>query len=193
MGYLFAICVENSSELDKDNVNRKYKGRVVFQGNRVVNQYYDAAIFQDLGSAPATLEAAKVADFYGCAPGNDVDIADAEQAYVQADMKGTPTWVALPEDARLHPEWKRKWGHMRRPVCRLKKALYGHPDAGTFWEEKVDAHVQRVGFIPVGCEWPSCYFHPKMKLFLVVYVDDFKLAGPTGNLDKRMGPAKTRP
>ena len=84
MGYLFGICVEKNSELDKSNPQRKYKGRVVFQGNRVVNQYYDAAIFQDLGSAPATLEAARIADAYGGFKDHDVDIADAEQAYVQA-------------------------------------------------------------------------------------------------------------
>ena len=34
MGYLFAICVEKNSELDVNNPLRKYKGRVVFQGNR---------------------------------------------------------------------------------------------------------------------------------------------------------------
>ena len=133
----------------------------MFQGNRVVNQYYDAAIFQDLGSAPATLEAAKVADFYGCADGYDVDIADAEQAYVQAEMKGTPTWVCLPEEDRP-AWWKKKYGHLKRPVCGLKKALYGHPDAGTFWEEKVDAHVKKVGSKSIGSEWPSCYFHARM-------------------------------
>ena len=30
--------------------------------------------------------------------------------------------------------------------------------------------------------WPSCFFHDKLRLFLVVYVDDFKLAGPRANL-----------
>eukprot|EP00974_Lingulodinium_polyedra_P110417 10678474-Lingulodinium_polyedra.AAC.1 len=71
---------------------RKYKYRVVFQGNRVVDQNYDAAIFQDLGSAPATIEASRAADAYGAAPGHETEVADVEQAYVQADMTGTPTW-----------------------------------------------------------------------------------------------------
>eukprot|EP00972_Heterocapsa_arctica_P007196 1050179-Heterocapsa_arctica.AAC.1 len=31
---------------------------------------------------------------------------------------------------------------------------------------------------------PSCYFHEKLKLCLVIYVDDFKLAGPTCNLKR---------
>ena len=180
MGYLFGICVEKNSELAKGDPSRKYKGRVVFQGNRVINQFYDAAIFQDLGSAPATLEAAKMADFYGCAPGQEVEIADAEQAYIQAEMKGIDTWVCLPEDRRL--TWWPKT--MKRPVCRLWQAWYGHPDAGTYWEEKVDSHCKRVGFEPIGPEWPSCYFHPQHQLFLVIYVDDFKLAGPTANLKK---------
>ena len=34
----------------------------------------------------------------------------------------------------------------------------------------------------MGPEWPSTYVHPKLKLYLVAYVDDFKLCGPTTNL-----------
>ncbi len=34
-GYLFGICVEKGSELPKGDKGRKFKGRVVFQGNRV--------------------------------------------------------------------------------------------------------------------------------------------------------------
>jgi hypothetical protein len=71
---------------------------------------------------------------------------------------------------------------MRRPVVQLKKALYGHPDSGTFWEKHCDKHVRTVGFLPVSEEWPSCYFHRSLKLYLVIYVDDFKLAGPSNNM-----------
>ena len=39
-------------------------------------------------------------------------------------------------------------------------------------------------FIPVGEEWPSMYFHKKLQLLLVIYVDDLKLAGPEENLTK---------
>ena len=37
MGYLFGICVEKNSELLAGHPSRKFKGRVVFQGNRVVD------------------------------------------------------------------------------------------------------------------------------------------------------------
>eukprot|EP00969_Alexandrium_andersonii_P068489 3021797-Alexandrium_andersonii.AAC.1 len=50
-----------SADLSK----RKYKYHVVVQGNRVVDQNCDAAILQDLGSTPATLEASRIADAYG--------------------------------------------------------------------------------------------------------------------------------
>ena len=30
--------------------------------------------------------------------------------------------------------------------------------------------------------FPSCYYHPSLELFLVVYVDDFKMAGPQKNM-----------
>eukprot|EP00969_Alexandrium_andersonii_P187833 8299871-Alexandrium_andersonii.AAC.1 len=100
MGYLFGICVGQNSELEPTNPLRKCKYRVVFQGNRVVDQNYDAAIFQDLGSTPATLEASRVADASGAQPGFSTEVADAEQAYVQAELKGAPTWVCLPPNQR---------------------------------------------------------------------------------------------
>ena len=71
------------------------------------------------------MQADKAVDFFGCLPGHVIEVADAEQAYIQAEMKGDPT-----------------------------KALYGHPDAGTYWEQKCDAHVKAVGFVPIGLEWP---------------------------------------
>ena len=147
----------------------------------MVDQNYDAAIFQDLGSQPATMEASKAADFYGCVPGHALHVADAEQAYVQAPMKGTPTWVAIPPEH--YPEkHKHLYSKLKRPVCRLLRSLYGHPDSGTNWEEFADAGIKKSGFRPMGEEWPACYFHDKLKLMLVVYVDDFKLAGPKQNM-----------
>ena len=151
---------------------RKYKYRVVFQGNRVINQNYDAAIFQDLGSSPATLEASRAVDAFGSRQGSAIDVVDAEQAYVQAEMKGTPTWVCLPPEQRTG-----KAATMRQPVFRLKKALYGHADSGGYWERQCDSGLRKAGFVPVN-NWPSMYHHGKLDWTLMVYVDDFKMAGP---------------
>ena len=86
MGYLFGICVEKNVEFDASL--RKFKGRVVIQGHQAYDQNHKCAFFQDLGSSPATLQAAKAVDFFGCLPGHGIEIADAEQAYIQAEMKG---------------------------------------------------------------------------------------------------------
>ena len=124
------------------------------------------------------MQAAKAVDFFGCVPNHVIEVADAEQAYIQAEMKGDPTWVCLPPEAR--PDWwRKKLPNLRRLVCRLLQALYGHPDAGT---RKCDAHVQAVGFVPIGPEWPSCDYHPKLSLMLSIYVDDFKMAGLKANI-----------
>ena len=116
---------------------------------------------------------------YGCLPGHNVQLADAIQAYMQASLTGVACWVELPDEA--WPPWiDRK--RYRRPVVRLIKALYGHPDAGTMWEKHCDQAVKKLGFVPIGPNWPSMYYYARLKLLLVVYVDDLKLAGPEGNL-----------
>ena len=81
------------------------------------------------------------------------EVAVAEQAYIQADLKGVPSWVSLPEEAQTEEmkAYIRKMG-IRRPVVKLLKALYGHPDSGTYWEEHCDAVVRAVGFAPIGPE-----------------------------------------
>ena len=181
MARVHGICVEKNYQLPESDPGRKFKGRGVLLGNQVKNQHWEAAFFQDLGNSPASFEASRWADFYGCLPGHAVKLADAIQAYIQAKLKGPLCWVELPTDA-WPPEIK--YWKFRRPVVRLDKALYGHPDSGTMWEQHCDKKVQEIGFKPIGEEWPSMYFHDELKLLLVIYVDDLKLAGPSENLAK---------
>ena len=118
---------------------------------------------------------------FGCLPGHNVQLADAIQAYIQASLTGVACWVERPDEA--WPPWVNR-KNFRRPVVRLIKALYGHPDAGTMWEKHCDQAVKRLGFVPIGPNWPSMYYYSKLNLLLVVYVDDLKLAGPEANLAK---------
>ena len=50
------------------------------------------------------MEAARFIDMLGCQPGWTVEQADAEQAYVQSYLRGTETWVEIPEEA-----WPDEW------------------------------------------------------------------------------------
>ena len=52
------------------------------------------------------------------------------------------------------------------------------------WEKHCDTEVKGLEFDPVGPEWPGMYYHKKLQLLLVIYVDDLKMAGPTQNLKK---------
>ena len=73
----------------------------------------------------------------------------------------------------------------KNPVVPLVLALYGHPDAGGFWEEQCDAAVKSCGFQDFkDSGWRSTYWHPKEKALLVVYVDDFNLSAPAKAHDR---------
>ena len=88
------------------------------------------------------------------------------------------TWISLPKILR-----PLSWAEYREPVCMLKLALYGHPDAGGYWERHCEEHLASVGFVPVP-DWRSTYWRPELKLLLTVYVGDFKMAGPSDNFAK---------
>ena len=177
-GLLFGFVVEKNPDLPEGDPRRVFKGRVVFQGNSVVNQHWEAAMFQDLGNTLATMEASRIADYYGCLPGHGCEQSDAEQAYIQAAIEGTPTWASLPQDP-----WPRGWSRMKRLVRRLHRAIFGHPGSGIYWEEHCDQEVISSGFVPMLRDmWQSCYCSDQLRLRLVVYVDEFKLVGPVRSI-----------
>ena len=67
---------------------------------------------------------------------------------------------------------------MRKPVVRLVKALYGHPEAGGHWERHLEAIIKQMGGVPIK-NHPSCFWFPEpLKLLMIVYVDDLLLSGP---------------
>ena len=181
IGKVFEICVEKGSEFPAGDPLRKFKGRTVFQGNNVRDENADVALFSELGSSPATMEAGKVVDAYGSQPGFTAEQADGKQAYTQALMKGVDTWVELPRDW-----WPKDWvGKYNRPACKLRIALYGHPDSGGLWEIHCERMLVEVGFFMPDPEgWPSVFFHDRLKLLLVVYVDDLKMSGPKESMQR---------
>ena len=105
-------------------------------------------------------------------------------AYTQADFRGPTTWVGIPS-AQWPSSWYDSKGNakFRQPVCKLLKALYGHPDSGGIWEQHCDSHLRKVGFVEIP-SWRSVYFHDKLSVLLVVYVDDFKMAGPKNGIEE---------
>ena len=90
--------------------------------------------------------------------------------------------MSLPNEAWLGDWYAGSHQSSRKPkytklVVRLMKALSSHLDSGTFWEKHCSRAAAKAGFAAIP-NWPSCFFREKLKLFLVVYVDDFKMSGP---------------
>ena len=134
-------------------------------------------------STPATLEASRVANIYSCMrqPNRDrhtVETRDVEQAYLQAEMRGPPVYIMLPEEL-----WTEEMCNMDCPVFPLHKALYGHKHSGVFWQEHCHEQATNAGFVPLStASWPCVYWNDRLKLLLIIYVDDMKLSGPEKNM-----------
>ena len=75
-GRLHELVMQKHAELDE--IHRKWKGRVVFLGDQVRDQFNKVAAFSDMASQPATMEASAVCDYYGLLPGHDIETADAK-------------------------------------------------------------------------------------------------------------------
>ena len=144
----------------------------MLQGDQVKDQNWEAALFQDLSSSPAAMEASRAADAYGMLAGHDIQVADADSAYTQSYLDSDiKTWVQIPRE-----QWPQEWvdKNFQKPVCPLVLSLYGHPDAGGYWERHCDSILQAKGWAPIP-GWRSCYWHAECATYLIVYVDDFKI------------------
>ena len=123
---------------------------------------------------------AKIADIYSCFPDNTVEGRDVEQAYLQAQLQGPPTYIQLPVEL-----WDETMKKMRCPVFKLEKALYGHKHSGVWWQEFCQEQCEKAGFRLFSPQnWPCVYWNDERKLLLVLYVDDMKLSGPKGQMEE---------
>ena len=172
MGNLLTICSIKFAE--RASEHWRYKGRICFRGDDVKDEYGAPAIFQQLSASPTTVHAANSTVAYGTLPDNETEVSDAIRAYIQSVLGSKyETWVLIP------PELRPKHWRAKRPMCKLVKALYGHPESGAHWERHLEKAVRAIGGEPVP-DHPSSFFFSATKMLLTVYVDDLMLAGPKG-------------
>ena len=155
---------------------QKLKGRIVLAGNRVKTATGQWAVFAELGSIPSTMAACRcVLILFALIKGARLLQSDCVRAYVQAEMRGPTTYIRLPR-----AWWPKGWANLYKdPVCQLRRALYGHPDAGDFWAEKLGGELERLEFQKVE-GWPSVhilYPEAEMTIGFVIYVDDLIMVG----------------
>ena len=177
VGEGLGICSVKNSELPEGDARRKHKGRFCYRAPTARDEGGAIAIFQEMASRPTTIVSLNVAIAYGCFDGHSTTMADAIKAYVQSYLNSpVPTYIEIPK--HLCPS---KWKHMKRPCCLLVRALYGHPEAGGHWEVHLTKVVkEHLGGNPVPGH-PSCFWFSEKKLFLIIYVDDLLLSGPSSH------------
>jgi hypothetical protein len=159
----------------------KHKGRICFRGDNAKDEGGALAVYQELSASPTTIHSANNNIAYGCIPGHKTTQADAIRAYVQCLLKSMfLTYVLIPRE--LWPEAWHKEGKVA-PMCKLHKALYGHPESGGHWERHLTDALVALGGEPIQAH-PSSFFFKKTKLLLTVYVDDLLLSGPSGEHTK---------
>ena len=127
LGFLSGIMVEKD-QTSLEMIFNDISSTEFFRGNDAEDQNWDAAMLQEMATAPTTLEASRYSDVLSCFPGNSVEWRDVQQAYLQAEVEGTPTYVVLPPKL-----WTPELKKMRRPVFRELKAPYGHKNSGADW------------------------------------------------------------
>ena len=134
-GRIFEICSQKGSELPKGHPEQKWKGRSVFQGNEVSDENNDHAIFAELRSSPASMEAAKIIDVYGSQPNFSKQQADARQAYTQALFQGVETWGLDFQEADGLKCLKSGWVQV---LPEIWQSIFYHPDLELLLDIYVD-------------------------------------------------------
>ena len=146
VGKIFEICVEKGSELPQGDPMRKFKGRTVFQGNNVKDEAADVALFAELGSSPANMEAGKALDAYGSMPGNRTSQGDGKQAYAQALMQGILTWIRL-QTTQKQMAQRMDWGIQRSGCSSYFGIVWSPRFRGVYGNVIVRRHCTQSDFI----------------------------------------------
>jgi hypothetical protein len=154
---------------------RKIEGRIVYRGDCAKDEHGAAAVYQELGAKPTSVQGLNACLAYGSLLGHSSSAADAVKAYVQAILSSKyKTWIELPPELRPK-HWRDKFV---KHVVPLVKALYGHPEAVGLWEQHLKKIIKSLSGQEIP-EYPGNFFFPEATLLLSTYVDDLTLAGPT--------------
>ena len=70
------------------------------------------------------------------------------------------------------------WDPTKDQVILLKKSLYGLKQAPYLWQQKVATLLKDLGYTPLASDIAT-YYSSKDKTFIISYVDDYLLVGPS--------------
>ena len=177
---LLTLCGIKHWELDPSHW--RWKGRIVYRGDRVYDEYNNLTLFEETSTTPTSLVALNMALWYACRPGTAASCSDAVQAFLQSELDDSDhTYVIVPQELWLE-HWHSLFSTHDKVVVRLRRSLYGHPKAGRWWQDHLDKRLRALGAqeLPM---YQSNYIIPwkigneSVVLLLNVYVDDLTLCG----------------
>ena len=152
-------------KVTKDGEIEKYKTRMVVQGFSLTPE---DEFFESYSSVVAASNT-RMLLYVAAQTGEDLSSADVGNAYLEADLpEDEVVFVEQHPDAELEGYPRDEW------VLRLKKCLYGLPQAGRGYQRKYTKLMLKLGFKQVSAE--SCLFvfhHPEHgRIICSNYVDD---------------------
>ena len=123
---LMDICHLKNAELEAKH--QKYKGRVVFRGDKVKDNSGSYPVFTEQGSSASQMTTAKIMDIISRLLGCDGQAADAVSAYTQVKMEDAHKLLKIPKSEcpdiwiRLpRHKWPKSWSSMEDPVVPFER------------------------------------------------------------------------
>ena len=184
---LMDVCHLKNAELEPKL--QKYKDRVVFRGDIVIDDSGAHAAFTEQGSSASHMTPPKVMDLIARLPDCDGRVADAISAYTQVTLEDTSRLLKIPKSEcpdvwiRLpRHKWPKSWANIEDPVVLLERHLYGHPLAGPLCERQFEEVLSepwmgkkyRIGNVWLFIENKDYSYRKKW--------NDFKMAGQKQNM-----------
>ena len=163
LGRIFEACYEKGSELPEGDPMRKFKGRTVFQGNNVRDEDGMQALFAELGSSPASMEAAKLLDAFGSQPGF---------AKQQAEKNMSHGWKTIADvvDIGAPEPYDRYFGCHHREFSNQRLTKAHHPFAHIFEPQRATACQHRKNDYwhhdPATKTWTRVHIQPRKRLYV---------------------------
>ena len=193
---LLGAWAAKNAEQDRCKWDARY--RCVYGGNDPRRADGSTALYASSASLPASLRDMRLFATAASLHSWDIKAGDVTGAYLNATAP-QDSFVTLSEemiDHLLDPVDAAKYRRIAAegskaspkyyPVVELKKALYGHTQAGFLWEAEARKQLLSMGFVnfpDVSSAWyvhytdPKDGSEPKVDCMLLLYVDDFLIAG----------------
>jgi Reverse transcriptase (RNA-dependent DNA polymerase) len=165
-------------------VRTRYKARLVAKGYEQRYNIDYGATFSPTPRLTTFRMLISLAAYFGW----DIHQLDVTTAFLNAKLEDVDVYMQIPEGMEdMASQWMAKWGitdpsERGRVSLKLLRSLYGLKQSPHEWNKDIDGKLKTLGFRQ--CDADSNLYIPAFKdgCFLLLYVDDILLVGPSHNI-----------